>query len=76
MSDTHKGDGVQETASAPRGSRRPPRVIVKFHDGVNLPYEDVGIGALIDERDIGPWKDLAAQFGAINIRRRSEPGQP
>jgi serine protease len=45
-----------------------PRVVVKFRDGVQLPYED-GVEKLLDRLQIGPWKELAERYPAIRMRR-------
>jgi serine protease len=44
-----------------------PRVVVKFHNVVELPY-DKGVGELLDKFAIGPWKKLQAQYPGISIR--------
>lgn len=45
-----------------------PRVVVKFHDFVDLPYED-GIEDHIQRRQIGPWDQLVEDFPGIRVRR-------
>jgi hypothetical protein len=45
-----------------------PRVVVKFRDEVELPYED-GAERYIEELGIGPWDELASEFGGITLRR-------
>lgn len=45
-----------------------PRVVVKFHDYVELPYED-GVEDYIEKLQIGPWGRLVKEFPAIKFRR-------
>jgi translation elongation factor EF-1beta len=44
------------------------RVIVKFLDSVDLPYED-GAEAHVIRRGIGPWAELAQRFPGIRLNR-------
>jgi serine protease len=44
------------------------RVIVKFQDTVNLPYEDGAEGHVI-RLGIGPWAELAQRFPGIRLNR-------
>ncbi len=44
------------------------RIIVKFYDDIDLPYED-DIGDYVEEAGIGPWKELAEQFPGIRLDR-------
>jgi hypothetical protein len=50
------------------GSGYRPRVVVKFHDFVDLPYEDKVEGE-IEARKIGPWSQLARDFPGVTCRR-------
>lgn len=45
-----------------------PRVVVKFRDGIQLPYDD-RVESRLEELKIGPWKKLVAQFPGISMRR-------
>jgi serine protease len=45
-----------------------PRVILKFHDSVMLPYED-GIGSAIDQRTGDSWRALEQRFPGVEIVR-------
>ena len=45
-----------------------PRVVVKFRDGVDLPYDD-NVEKLLDTRQIGPWRRLSTQFPGVRMRR-------
>lgn len=54
-------------AHAPRAANR-PRVVVKFHDGVGIPYED-GLGDNLRRLGIGAWDRLVAQFPGITLNR-------
>ena len=47
---------------------RPQRVIVKFQDNIDLPYED-GIEREIEARGLGSWSRLERRFPGIRIRR-------
>jgi serine protease len=44
-----------------------PRVVVKFHDYVSLPYHDEA-DQYIEELQVGPWKRLAKEFRGITLR--------
>jgi serine protease len=48
--------------------RYQPRVIVKFRDHVQIPYED-GAERHIVELGLGPWERLEAQFPGISLVR-------
>lgn len=56
----------------PRGYRKADRpiarVVVKFHDDVELPWED-GVERSIQARDLGPWADLTRSFPGITLIR-------
>jgi hypothetical protein len=54
--------------STPRAVPSLWRVIVKFHDEVELPYED-GAEKYVQEYRIGPWADLAKMFPGITLNR-------
>jgi hypothetical protein len=43
-------------------------VVVKFHDHVQLSYEDA-VGECLEECNVGPWHLLMEQFRGITIRR-------
>ncbi len=45
-----------------------PRVVVKFHDYVELPYVD-GVEEYIQERQIESWNRLVEEFPGITFRR-------
>lgn len=59
--DIRPSDGVR-----PRGYTA--RVIVKFHDYVQLPYID-GIEKYIDEYQLGDWKGFAQTYPGVRMRR-------
>jgi Subtilase family len=45
-----------------------PRVIVKFHDYVEIPYEDKA-EAHIERLGVGPYDELSDRFGKLTLRR-------
>lgn len=45
-----------------------PRIVVKFRDYVELPYED-GVEEYIRKMQIGPWDQLVKEFPGITIKR-------
>jgi hypothetical protein len=45
-----------------------PRVVVKFRDTVELPYED-GAEKYVEQYEVGPWGRLAKEFPGITLRR-------
>lgn len=45
-----------------------PRVVVKFHEYGELPYED-GVEDYILERQLGPWNRLGEKFPGITLKR-------
>jgi len=45
-----------------------PRVVVKFRDGVQLPYED-GAEKYVERLRVGPWSKLAAEFPGARLTR-------
>jgi hypothetical protein len=45
-----------------------PRVVVKFRDTVELPYED-GAEKYIEKYEVGPWIRLATEYPGITLRR-------
>jgi len=49
------------------GSYR-PRVVVKFHEHVRLPYEN-GVERQVEQLGIGPWGGLARAFPGITLLR-------
>src|SRR5918994_6283397 len=54
-----------------------PRVIVKFRDHIQLPYDRTA-ASQIEELGIGPWEQLAAQFEGITLSplfTSKEPGE-
>jgi serine protease len=52
-----------------------PRVVVKFWDGIELPYDD-HVAARLDELKVGPWRELAARFPGISMRRMFTSAKP
>src|SRR5262245_59928101 len=52
-----------------------PRVIVKFRDHYDLPYQD-DIGSVVESQLIGPWSQLESDFPGIRIRRLSDRINP
>jgi len=51
------------SAARSQGQYR-PRVIVKFRDHTQLPYDRTAASE-IEQRGIGPWERLAAEFKGI-----------
>ncbi|WP_421655935.1 S8 family peptidase [Leptothermofonsia sp. ETS-13] len=45
-----------------------PRVVVKFQDDLELPYED-GVEVVIQNRQLGPWEQLAREYPGITLKR-------
>ena len=45
-----------------------PRVVVKFRDYVELPYQD-GVEAYFEKLRIGPWERIAKEFPGATMRR-------
>lgn len=45
-----------------------PRVVVKFHDQVQLPYED-GVEKTIQRLHLGPWERMEKAFPGITFKR-------
>lgn len=59
----------QRTSYPPReGEQFRPRVIVKFRDYVELPYEDRA-EEYIRKFQLGPWDQLVKEFPGISLRR-------
>jgi serine protease len=52
-----------------------PRVVVKFRDFLELPYED-GIEDYIQRYQIGPWDRLVEEFPGITLRRLYTTTEP
>lgn len=52
-----------------------PRVVVKFRDGVQLPYEDKA-EAHVERLDVGPWDRLEEQFPGITLSRLFTSQEP
>lgn len=44
------------------------RVVVKFHDHIEIPYRD-GLEGQLEKLQIGPWDRLAESFPGITLRR-------
>jgi len=63
---------IQPVASAvqPAG-----RVMVKFRDGIGLPYRD-DLNDELDARGIGAWRELSARFPGVRIRRLYNSSSP
>lgn len=45
-----------------------PMVVVRFHDHVDIPYQD-GIEARCDDLKIGPWRRLEDRYGKLSLNR-------
>ena len=45
-----------------------PRVVVKFRDHIELPYQD-GVEKFIQRLQLGPWERLSTQFPGITLKR-------
>ena len=45
-----------------------PMVVVRFHDHVDIPYQD-GIDARCDDLKIGPWRRLEERYGRLSLNR-------
>lgn len=43
-------------------------IVVKFHDYIDLPYED-DIGDEIETRGVGAWRDIESEFSGVTIQR-------
>jgi hypothetical protein len=57
------------TDGAPKPSGEiPRRVVVKFRDGVILPYED-DAGRHVTRLGVGPWPELAQRFEGVRLDR-------
>ncbi|MEM8962869.1 MAG: S8 family serine peptidase [Acidobacteriota bacterium] len=55
-----------------RKTKRPnfrPRVVVKFHDWVDVPYVDGAEKAIAERFGAEPWKALHEQFGGVSLIR-------
>jgi len=68
-------DGRRSASKAkPPERRKPepqgywPRIVVKFHDFVELPYED-GAERYLEKLKIGPWERLAQEFPGVTLKR-------
>lgn len=57
--------GREEQCFVPEGRYR-PRVVVKFHDYVDLPY-DRSAQDQLEKLGIGPWRQLTAAFKGITL---------
>jgi Subtilase family len=63
---TKKSNSSRKKKQGEMGYR--PRVVVKFHDYVELPYED-GVEKHIEELSVGPWRKLKEKFPDLTIKR-------
>lgn len=45
-----------------------PRIVMKFHDFVDVPYED-GVERCLEKLKIGPWGQLAKEFPGLTMNR-------
>jgi hypothetical protein len=45
-----------------------PRLVVKFHDYVDIPYQD-GIEEYFQKLDVGPWDRMVAHYPGLTLRR-------
>jgi serine protease len=45
-----------------------PRIIVKFHDFVDIPYED-GVEKYLEKLKIGPWERLAKEYPGLTMKK-------
>ncbi len=59
---------TKDSSATYRGTDYRTRVIVKFKDFIDLPYED-GIERLFREKPIGPWNSLIAKYPGLTFRR-------
>lgn len=63
---------MQQQRVQPRKPRRDetsayrPRVVVKFHDYITLPYKK-GVESEFERREIGPWTELSERFPGIHL---------
>jgi len=62
------GDETEDSSTRHRGRDYRTRVIVKFEDFINLPYED-GVERVFREKPIGPWNSLIAKYPGLTFRR-------
>src|SRR5688500_2142460 len=55
----------------------PPRIVVKFHESVNLPYEDGDdITGYLSKNKILPWQQLTEMFPGVTIKRSFTSVEP
>lgn len=52
-----------------------PRVVVKFRDGVSLPYNDQ-VADSLDKLRVGAWRQLTDEFPGITMRRMFTAASP
>src|SRR5687768_16123121 len=45
-----------------------PRVVVKFHDYIDIPYKD-GAESFFKDHMLGPWDQLTNEYPGITLRR-------
>lgn len=63
---------MQQQKARPRKPRRDeasayrPRIVVKFHDYVSIPYKE-GVESEFERREIGPWNELSESFPGIHL---------
>ena len=63
-----QGNGVDAAHAGSAAVGYTPRVVVKFRDTVQLPYDDT-VAEQLDRLRIGPWSLVEKQFPGIRLRR-------
>ncbi len=56
------------TPPRPKAPGYAPRVVVKFRDHIELPYDD-RVEEYLEKMKVGPWESLKKQFPGISMRR-------
>jgi serine protease len=68
MAAQDKHDGGGSSREGVRPSFR-PRVVLKFHDWVEMPYEDGAERQIADRYGSGPWEALERDHGRLSLTR-------
>lgn len=61
-------NGGHRTPPRGKAAGYSPRVVVKFHDSVELPYDE-RVEEYLDKLKVGPWQTLTERFPGISMRR-------
>lgn len=67
--------GKSTTSPREKAPEYSPRVVVKFQDGIELPYDE-RVEANLENLKVGPWRKLKEQFPGITIRRMFNSVKP